>query len=150
MSATTEAPLTTETLPDSIPDVDALEELLSRPSQTLIDDLAALDGDIIVLGVGGKVGPCLARLAKRAAPQKRVVGVARFSDPAVRERLEAWGVETIACDLLDRAAVEGRGDNDQPVVDLSATTRIARGTRAVVGRVAGPDGRQFELALTLR
>ena len=107
MSATTETLLTTETLPDRIPDVDALEELLSRPSQALIDDLAALDGDIMVLGVGGKVGPCLARLAKRAAPQKRVVGVARFSDAAVKERLESWGVETIACDLLDRAAVEG-------------------------------------------
>ena len=107
MSATTETLLTTETLPDRIPDVDALEELLSRPSQALIDDLAALDGDIMVLGVGGKVGPCLARLAKRAAPQKRVVGVARFSDAAVKERLESWGVETIACDLLDRTAVDG-------------------------------------------
>lgn len=94
-----------ETLPDRIEDEDALEELLSRPSQALIDDLAKLDGDLLVLGVGGKVGPTLARMAKRAAPTKRVVGVARFSDPAVRRRLESWGVETIACDLLDRAQV---------------------------------------------
>ncbi len=92
-------------LPDSVVDVEALEELLSRPPQALIDDLAALDGDIIILGVGGKVGPCLARMAKRAVPGKRIVGVARFSDREVRRRLDAWGVETIACDLLDRGSV---------------------------------------------
>jgi len=93
-----------EALPRRIADVDALEELISRPSQAVVDDLAGLAGDIIVLGVGGKVGPGLARMAKRAAPAKRVVGVARFSDPELRARLESWGVETIACDLLDREA----------------------------------------------
>ena len=98
-------PLTPASLPPQIADEHALEELLSRPSQPLIDDLRRLDGGILILGVGGKVGPTLARLAKRAAPTKRIVGVARFSDPAVRARLEAWGVEAIACDLLDRAAV---------------------------------------------
>ena len=97
--------LTPASLPPAIDDEAALEELLSRPSQALLDDLQRLDGDIIILGVGGKVGPTLARLAKRAAPAKRIVGVARFSDPNVRARLEAWGVETIVCDLLDRAAV---------------------------------------------
>ena len=97
--------LTRATLPTDIADEDVLEELLSRPSQTLVYDLRRLDGDILILGVGGKVGPTLARLAKRAAPAKRIVGVARFSDAAVRARLEAWGVETIACDLLDRPAV---------------------------------------------
>ncbi len=94
--------LTFENLPDRIEDVDALEELLSRPSQALVDDMARLDGDLIVLGVGGKVGPTLARLAKRAAPKKRVIGVARFSDKEVKRRLEAAGVETHSCDLLDR------------------------------------------------
>ncbi|MFP6707328.1 MAG: NAD(P)-dependent oxidoreductase [Alphaproteobacteria bacterium] len=92
-------------LPDSVANVEALEELLSRPPQALIDDLATLDGDIIILGVGGKVGPCLAWMAKRAVPGKRIVGVARFSDREVRRRLDAWGVETIACDLLDRDSV---------------------------------------------
>ena len=94
-----------DTLPTRLADDDDVEELLSRPSQALIDDLAQLDGDIMVLGVGGKIGPTLARLAKRAAPGKRVVGVARFSDAPVRARLDDWGVETIACDLLDRDAV---------------------------------------------
>lgn len=97
--------LTFEGLPDRIEDVDSLEELLSRPSQALIDDMARLEGDLVVLGVGGKVGPTLARLAKRAAPNKRVIGVARFSDAEVRRRLEAAGVETHACDLLERDQV---------------------------------------------
>lgn len=92
-------------LPDYIADVETLEELLSRPSQAVIDELSALDGDIIILGVGGKVGPCLARMAKRAAPHKRIIGVARFSASKVKERLAGWDVETITCDLLDRQAV---------------------------------------------
>lgn len=92
-------------LPEAFADVDALEEFMTRPSQALIDDLAAVEGDIIILGVGGKMGPTLARLAKRAAPEKRVVGVARFSDPAVKAELESHGVETITCDLLDADAV---------------------------------------------
>ena len=76
--------ITSPGLPECIADVAALEDLLSRPSQALIDDMAALDGDIIILGVGGKVGPCLARMAKRAAPHKRIVGVARFTDGKVK------------------------------------------------------------------
>ena len=98
--------LTFETLPDRIEDEVALEELLSRPSAALIDDLSGLDGDIMFLGVGGKVGPTMARLAKRAAPGKRIFGVARFSDPDVKRRLEEWGIETIVCDLLDREQVQ--------------------------------------------
>ena len=69
--------------------------------------MQAIDGDLVILGVAGKMGPTLARLAKNATPSRRVIGVARFSEPAVRERLEAWGVETIACDLLDRDAIAG-------------------------------------------
>jgi nucleoside-diphosphate-sugar epimerase len=97
--------LTPDTLPDAIADIDALDELLCRPSQLLIDDLAAVDGDIMILGVAGKMGPTLAGLAKAASPQRRVIGVARFSDPSVKAWLEARGIETIACDLLDEAAV---------------------------------------------
>lgn len=78
---------------------------MTLPSQALVEDLKKIDGDIMILGVGGKMGPTLARLAKRAAPDKRIIGVARFSAPAVRAKLEAAGVETIPCDLLDREAV---------------------------------------------
>ena len=83
-----------------------LEAFMADPPEALIADLAHLQGDVLVLGVAGKMGPTVARLAKRAAPDKRVVGVARFSDPAMRPLLEAAGVETIACDLLDRTAVK--------------------------------------------
>jgi nucleoside-diphosphate-sugar epimerase len=58
------------------------------------------------LGVGGKIGPTLARLAKRAAPGKRVVGVARFSEKGLRAQLTGWGIECIEADLLDRAQVD--------------------------------------------
>ncbi|MDE0052548.1 MAG: hypothetical protein OXO52_22420, partial [Rhodospirillales bacterium] len=93
------------TWPARIADEAALEDLMTTPDEALRASLARVDGDIIVLGVGGKMGPTLAGLAKRAAPAKRVVGVARFSDPRMRDKLTAWGVETIQCDLLDRAAV---------------------------------------------
>jgi len=94
-----------DTLPRRIDDVVALDELLSRPSRALIDDLAAVEGDVLVLGAGGKMGPGLARLARRAAPKKRIVAVARFSETGLRAALERDGIETIACDLLDRSAV---------------------------------------------
>lgn len=102
----TQALLDAARLPDRFDSVEALEEFMSRPSAALVETLAEIPGDLMVLGVAGKMGPTLARLARRAAPGKRVVGVARFSDPALRARLDAWGVETIACDLLDRAAVQ--------------------------------------------
>jgi len=92
-------------LPASFRDEAHLEELLSTPSQALVDDFARLEGDILVMGVAGKVGPTLAMMAKRAAPRKRVIGVARFSDANVKRRMEAVGVETVPCDLLDREAV---------------------------------------------
>ena len=90
----------------SFADVGALEEVMTQPTPALCADLARADGDLIVLGVGGKMGPTLARMAKRAAPTKRVIGVARFNDPGLREKLHAWQIETVACDLLDRAALE--------------------------------------------
>jgi nucleoside-diphosphate-sugar epimerase len=93
-------------LPQRFASVAELEDFLSLPTPELVDDLAQVDGDLMILGVAGKMGPTLARLAKRAAPHKRVIGVARFSDPAVRTRLDGWGIETVAADLLERAAVE--------------------------------------------
>jgi hypothetical protein len=93
-------------LPSRFDGPDELDAFLTRPSRALAADLAALDGDIIVLGVGGKMGPTLAQLARNAAPDKRVIGVARFSEAGLREALNGRGVETIACDLLDRGAVK--------------------------------------------
>src|ERR1700740_915879 len=98
--------LSRDNLPETIRDISALDEVLCRPSQALIDDLRKVDGDIMILGVGGKMGPTLAGLAKAAAPGRRIIGVARFSEPGVKEWLEARGVETINCDLLDETAIK--------------------------------------------
>src|SRR5229473_6049078 len=95
--------LTRDTLPETISDVAALDELLCRPSQALIDDLSKIDGDLMILGVAGKMGPTLAGLAKAALPGRRVIGVARFSEPGVKDWLQRRGIETINCDLLDEA-----------------------------------------------
>jgi hypothetical protein len=98
--------LARDNLPKTIPDIAALDELLCRPSQALIDDLGTVDGDIMILGVAGKMGPTLAGLAKAALPDRRIIGVARFSEPDVKEWLAARGIETINCDLLDEAAIK--------------------------------------------
>ncbi len=99
-------PAPSAALPDRFRDVEHLKEVMTEPSAALTAELEQVPGDIIILGVGGKIGPTLARLAKRAAPGKRVVGVARFSEPELREHLTAFGVECIAADLLDRKQVE--------------------------------------------
>jgi nucleoside-diphosphate-sugar epimerase len=97
-------------LPERFASSEALDDFLTSPSLPLVDELATVDGDLLVLGVAGKMGPTLARLAKRATPARRVIGVARFSDPSVRDQLGAAGVETIACDLLDPAAIAALPD----------------------------------------
>ncbi len=94
----TEVPPTPQTVAE-------LEENLSTPSAQAVAAMGRLSGDIILLGVGGKMGPTLARMAKRASQaagmDRRVIGVSRFTEPGVRERLEDHGLETIAGDLLD-------------------------------------------------
>ena len=86
-----------------------LEEVLSRPTARDCAALAELDGDLLILGVGGKMGPSLAVRAKRALDEagsrKRVMGVARFSETGLRERLTKAGIETFRADLLDRDAL---------------------------------------------
>jgi hypothetical protein len=91
--------------PDRFADEDALEDFMTLPSPALAAELTAVPGDLMLLGVGGKMGPTLARLARRAAPGKRIIGVARFSEAGLRQKLEGWGVECIAADLLDRDAI---------------------------------------------
>ena len=97
--------LSRETLPATIADVAALDDLLCRPTELLIRELEALDGDVMVLGVGGKMGPTVAGLAKAALPKRRVVGVARFTEAGLEDQLRARGIETIACDLMDTGAL---------------------------------------------
>ena len=88
-----------------------LEQLLSEPTAAVSAALARIEGDILILGAAGKMGPSLARLAVHASTSpRRVIGVARFSEPAVRATLDADGVSTIACDLYDRAALDALPD----------------------------------------
>ena len=84
---------------------DEIYQRLLKPSDALVADIAKLDGDIIILGVGGKMGPALATLAKQAIDiagvRKKVIGVARFSDPSLEKELKQNGIITYSADLLE-------------------------------------------------
>jgi nucleoside-diphosphate-sugar epimerase len=95
------------TIPVTFATADELDAFMSCPSEALIADLEQVPGDIMVVGAGGKMGPTLARMAKRACPDRRVTGVARFSEPGLKSYLETHGVETITADLLDPHSVAG-------------------------------------------
>ncbi len=90
--------------------IQELEVALTTPSERLLTDFQSIDGDIIILGVGGKMGPSLAVLARKAMDRlskpHRVIGVSRFSNPAVKEKLEADDVETISADLLNESQLQ--------------------------------------------
>jgi nucleoside-diphosphate-sugar epimerase len=96
-------------LPDLIQSEIELDEVLSRPRPVLVDFIRQVRSPLLLLGAGGKMGPTLAVLARRAAVAAgvdlRVVAVSRFSQPGVVDWLQARGVETLACDLLEREAV---------------------------------------------
>jgi nucleoside-diphosphate-sugar epimerase len=101
--------------PDRIETEEELESRLAEPTPELVADLRATSGDFLILGVGGKMGPSLAHLARRALDAagqetRRVIGVARFSEPGLRERLEGWGIHTLAADLLAPGALESLPD----------------------------------------
>jgi nucleoside-diphosphate-sugar epimerase len=81
-----------------------------KPSQALIDDVAKIEGDILILGAGGKIGPSIARLTKTAlalaGKANRVIGVSRFGEAGLTESLNADGIETISMDILDDEALQ--------------------------------------------
>ena len=83
---------------------------MTTPGAALVAALHDVPGDILVLGVGGKMVPTLARLAKRAAPHKRVIGVARLSEVGLMDSLERHGVECIVADLLSRSQLAALPD----------------------------------------
>ncbi len=98
-------------LPERIADLEQLDELLSRPTPGVVATMERLEGDVIILGVGGKIGPSLARMIRRAGGvRRRVIGVARFSTPELQRQLQSEGIETIRCDLLDRGQLEALPD----------------------------------------
>ncbi len=88
-----------------------LDSLLSTPREETRAALDACPGDIVVLGAGGKMGPTLAMMARRAADDKRrIMAVSRWSSATAARALQDAGVETISCDLLDRRAVDALPD----------------------------------------
>jgi nucleoside-diphosphate-sugar epimerase len=99
----------TTALPDRIETVERLEDLLSEPSPAAVEAFRRLPGDVVILGAAGKMGPTLARMARRAADaagtSRRVIAVSRFSEPGAAEALARYGVETVRADLLDDAGV---------------------------------------------
>ena len=110
-----------------------LNELLTTPSDKLVEDIAKIKGDIMVLGAGGKMGPTLCILAKNAARragiEKRVIAVSRFSDPIALELLHSNGIETISCDLLDRDSLEALPEVENIIY--------------MAGRKFGTDGQEY-------
>lgn len=108
-----------------------LEDRLSQPRASVLEALSGLQGDLMVLGVGGKMGPSLARMAARAlaalGSPHRVIGVSNFSQPGLRDKLEDWGVKTIACDLLDRRAVQSLPDSQDVVFMVGRKFGTAEG-----------------------
>lgn len=91
--------------PDKISDVAVLEDLLSTPNRETIEMFSGIDGDIIILGIGGKIGPTLGKMARRACDRagvkKRIYGVSLFESDQQRGLIEDAGIETIHGDLLD-------------------------------------------------
>ena len=91
--------------PDIITGEEQLEELISRPGEDVIKMFSNVDGDLIFLGIAGKIGLSLARMAKRSCDEagikKKIIGVSQFSSGDQREKIEKAGIETIKGDLLD-------------------------------------------------
>lgn len=111
-----------------------LDKMLSTPSPALIEDMKKIEGDIMVLGAGGKMGPTLCLLAKNAAKeagvQKRIIAVSRFSDPIVRKLLQENEVEMISCDLLEMQSLDALPEVENIIY--------------MAGRKFGTDGEEWK------
>jgi nucleoside-diphosphate-sugar epimerase len=92
-----------------------LEDVLSRPSDADVQAMASLKGDLLILGVAGKMGPSLARRARRACDaagvKRRIIGAARFSNRDMEGQLNDWGIETVTMDLLQPGALDRLPDS---------------------------------------
>lgn len=106
-------------LPDRIETEEQLDEVMTVPPPALVEYAGTLNDDILVLGVGGKMGTHLALMAKRAinaaGSSRKVIGVSRFSTPGKRKQLEDLGIETISCDLMEESALSDLPDTENIV-----------------------------------
>jgi nucleoside-diphosphate-sugar epimerase len=103
-----------ENLPAVIENEAILDDVMTRPDPLLIESIKTLSSPLVILGAGGKMGPSMAVLARRAADAARhpldILAVSRFSDGRARQWLKARGVQTISCDVMDRNALAGLPD----------------------------------------
>ena len=116
-------------------DVEQLESELSEPVQGTAQALGALTGDLLIVGAGGKMGPSLARMARRAFDQagqreRRVIAVSRFTQRGLQEQLRAWGVQTVAADLFREEEIAALPDAPNVVCMLG----FKFGTEQAAGR----------------
>ena len=111
-----------------------LNELLTTPSQALIEDMKKIEGDIMVLGAGGKMGPTLCVLAKNAAKaagvNKKIYAVSRGSDKIATELMQSNGIEVIAADLLDKEKLYALPDVENVIY--------------MAGKKFGTDGNEWQ------
>lgn len=135
---------------DVIRSVGHLEEMLSQPTPGVVGMMHRLRGDVLVLGAGGKMGPSLARMARRAADRapfaRRVIAVSRFTDQRARQALDAAGVETIAGDLLEPRLLQQLPDAENiiymPAMKFGAAQDAPR-TWAINAHLPGLICRRF-------
>ena len=103
----------------AILDEDSLDEVMTRPRPELVAFIGQIRSPLVILGAGGKMGPSLAVLARRAAAQAgqalEVIAVSRFSDPRARDWLEARGVRALSLDLMERSAYRELPDSENVV-----------------------------------
>jgi nucleoside-diphosphate-sugar epimerase len=139
------------TMPATISNEAQLEELLSEPYPEDVDFASQLEGDILVLGAGGKMGPTLIRRILRAIEEAdtntTVYAVSRYSDPDVKDKLQSWGAETIEADLLEDNALESLPDcrNVIYLVGMKfGTTGQEPMTWAINAYLPGRVARRFE------
>jgi len=128
-------------LPDCIDSVERLDSLLSEPTPGVIDVLSKLPGDLLILGVGGKMGPTLACMAARASQQagtkRRIIGVARFTNPELPAWLKQHGVEPLTCDRLSNSAPPAA-----PPIPGPSTAGSRRKSASATKRAASPPSPQ--------
>ncbi|MHC4496167.1 MAG: NAD-dependent epimerase/dehydratase family protein [Planctomycetota bacterium] len=84
-------------------DESGLEDILSEPTDSTRNALANLSGDVVVLGAGGKMGPTLAMMLRKASSNRSIYAVSRFSNKAARTGIERTGIKTVEADLLDES-----------------------------------------------
>ena len=106
-------------LPTTIQNIHQLEDLLSEPSAGVIETFSQLGGDLLILGVGGKMGPTLACMARRASDQsgrqRRIFGASKFESELVKDDLEMEGIEVFSGDLLDEAFLASLPDAENVI-----------------------------------